>query len=510
MSKALYRKYRSTKLDDVVGQEHITKTLGNAIRNKRIAHAYLFTGPRGIGKTSVARIMAFEINKLPYDGESTHLDIIEIDAASNRGIDEIRSLREKAYNVPSIAKYKVYIIDEVHMLTKEAFNALLKILEEPPQHVIFILATTEVNRLPETIISRTQRFSFKPAKVPEIIKLLKRITVAEKITISDEALKLIAQHARGSFRDGVALLDQIRNTGHDISVGEVRDNLGLVPNSAIMTLKDLLFRGSSRDVIDLLDTLTSQGFQALQIARQLVYSLRNDLVNNKNIDVDLYTKLIRELIDVSASHDDYLYLQIILLEVALKNSHQSQANTINDNSTELNAENDKVKKDKEPLRVHPREHTPTVKSDLKASASLTDNKELSVDQPSQPNTSKQGVESKTMLSNDTWQKILLTLKQKHNTLYSIIKDSEPTLKNDKLNLNFKYQFHQKRISESKNIQIIRSIASEYIGRDIEIECVVSKSKNINANRLATKSKSPSTKDPIDLINNIFGGGEILE
>jgi DNA polymerase-3 subunit gamma/tau len=155
MGQALYRKYRSKTLSEVIGQEHITATLANALKTGKISHAYLFTGPRGVGKTSIARILAHEINQLPYTDDSMHLDIIEIDAASNRRIDEIRDLRDKVNIAPTSAKFKVYIIDEVHMLTKEAFNALLKTLEEPPKHVVFILATTEIHKLPETIISRT-------------------------------------------------------------------------------------------------------------------------------------------------------------------------------------------------------------------------------------------------------------------------------------------------------------------------------------------------------------------
>src|SRR3989344_8571392 len=182
MGQALYRKNRPKKLDEVLGQDHIVTTLKRALKTGKISHAYLFTGPRGVGKTSVARILAHEVNKLPYTEDSAHIDIIEIDAASNRRIDEIRDLRDKVHILPTSATYKVYIIDEVHMLTKEAFNALLKTLEEPPKHVIFILATTEAHKLPETIISRTQRFSFKPIAEKQAVERLRQVAKNEKIT----------------------------------------------------------------------------------------------------------------------------------------------------------------------------------------------------------------------------------------------------------------------------------------------------------------------------------------
>src|ERR1700744_2794405 len=197
MEQALYRKYRPRNFKETVGQEHITQTLQNAIKAGRISHAYLLTGPRGVGKTSVARILAHEINNLPYNEESTNLDIIDIDAASNNGVEDVRDLREKVQIAPVSAKKKVYIIDEVHMLSKAAFNALLKTLEEPPEHVVFILATTDIDKLPATEISRTQRFGSRTIAPTDELNQFRYIGHSETIKISGDALALLAERGDG-------------------------------------------------------------------------------------------------------------------------------------------------------------------------------------------------------------------------------------------------------------------------------------------------------------------------
>ena len=209
MSQALYRKYRSRRLSEVLGQEQVTAILARALAQGKIAHAYLLTGPRGVGKTSVARILAHEINHLPYDEQLTHLDIIEIDAASNNGVDDIRQLREKASIAPVSAPKKIYIIDEVHMLSKPAFNALLKTLEEPPAHVVFILATTDADKLPATILSRVQQFYFRPIAAEVIAGQLQMIAQHEGFSVTPEAAQLIAEQSQGGFRDAISLLDQL-------------------------------------------------------------------------------------------------------------------------------------------------------------------------------------------------------------------------------------------------------------------------------------------------------------
>jgi len=295
MGQVLYRKYRSKSLDEIIGQEHITKTLKQAIKTGRISHAYLFTGPRGVGKTSVARILAHEINKLPYSDDSAHLDIIEIDAASNRRIDEIRELRDKVYVAPTSAKYKVYIIDEVHMLTREAFNALLKTLEEPPEHVVFILATTDAHKVPDTITSRTQRFTFKPVPIDKVVDHLAFIAKNEGITVDHDSLVLLAEHGEGSFRDSISLLDQASSDGKKIELDDVQLMLGIPGPSALDELLQALDSGSSATTMHVLTRMYEQGFQAGTIASELSREIRSRMLNNQHhpSDIDLLSDLLR-------------------------------------------------------------------------------------------------------------------------------------------------------------------------------------------------------------------------
>ena len=254
--QALYRKYRPTNLDQVIGQEQVTKPLKNAIRQGKVSHAYLFTGPRGCGKTSVARIFAHEINGFPYEVEDSYVDIIEIDAASNTGVDNIRDLREKAVIAPTKGKYKVYIIDEIHMLTKAAFNALLKTLEEPPKSVVFIMATTDAYKVPITITSRSQVYNFHLANIDTIQKHLAKIAENEKINVEDSALTIIAEKGGGSFRDSISLLDQISTlSDQKITKKTVLDALGLPDQILIRKLLDAY---KSQDFDTITDALKNE------------------------------------------------------------------------------------------------------------------------------------------------------------------------------------------------------------------------------------------------------------
>lgn len=316
MSQALYRKYRSKSLDEVVGQNHITDILMRAIKAGRISHAYLLTGPRGVGKTSVARILAHEINQLPYSDDSTHLDIIEIDAASNNGVEDVRDLREKVQIAPVSAAKKVYIIDEVHMLSKAAFNALLKTLEEPPEHIVFILATTDVDKLPATIVSRTQRYSFRAISEADAVKHLRHIADAEKIVIDDASLTLIAQRGDGSFRDSIGLLDQLASLTDNktgITPDLIEATLGLAPIKAVNAIIAGVEAHDVTKVAELLEKTTAEGISPVTLTEQLTHTIRDQVASKPHL-----LPLLDGLLDVSKSSQPQLKLLATLGTAALE------------------------------------------------------------------------------------------------------------------------------------------------------------------------------------------------
>lgn len=281
MSRALYRTYRSRSLDEIVGQSHITRILQRAIARGRIAHAYLLTGPRGVGKTSIARILAHEINGLPYTDESTHLDIIEIDAASNNSVEDIRDLRDKVQIAPTSSPKKIYIIDEVHMLSKSAFNALLKTLEEPPEHVVFILATTDADKLPATILSRVQRFNFRAISPRDAAKHLAFIAEQENIAITPDALELIAEQGKGSFRDSISLLDQLRSLSDEtIDRTMVAEVLGLAQDELVEGLLATYATADIGRAAQLIDEAEAAGTPAELLAEQLLGIARQRVVED--------------------------------------------------------------------------------------------------------------------------------------------------------------------------------------------------------------------------------------
>ena len=316
---ALYRKYRPKTFAEFIGQNHIVQTLQNAIKEGTFSHAYLFYGPKGTGKTTIARLFAKAINCENREGyepcnqclscqeinEGRAIDLIEIDAASNRGIEEVRQLKENAKFPPTRLKYKVFIIDEAHQLSKDAANALLKILEEPPKHVVFILATTEIHKMIPTIISRCQRFDFHKLSIEEILKKLEAISKQEGLKIDKSALNLIATNAQGSIRDAESLLDQVisftKNLGKEkIEEEDIRELLGLTNPDIVLKFIDLLNTKKIKEVIEHLNAQIQNGADPLLLGKMLIDYLRAILLFK--IDPHLASPFLSDLTEETKKH----------------------------------------------------------------------------------------------------------------------------------------------------------------------------------------------------------------
>ena len=317
LMKALYRKYRPLHLSEVIGQDKTIEQLQGALIKGKISHAYLFVGPRGCGKTSVARIFAHEINHFDYQLEDSYIDIIEIDAATFTSVDNIRELREKAMIMPTLGKYKVYIIDEVHMLSNSAFNALLKILEEPPEHVIFIMATTNPEKIPATIISRTQIYRFNLAEPKVMQDFLRSVCDKEGIKISDDALKIITERGGGSFRDSLSILNQIGTVNlseKTIEASDVSAALGIPEHQEIQNLINFYENSDTENITNTLAALLNYGITAESITLELI----NQILKNPT---PKSLQLVNQLFNVTGS-----FLEAKLTVALISNSFATPTN----------------------------------------------------------------------------------------------------------------------------------------------------------------------------------------
>lgn len=557
MGKALYRTYRSRTLSEVVGQEHITDTLTTALKKGLISHAYLFTGPKGVGKTSVARILAHEINQLPYDDDSMHLDIIEIDAASNRRIDEIRDLRDKVHISPTSAKFKVYIIDEVHMLTREAFNALLKTLEEPPAHVVFILATTEVHKLPDTIVSRTQRFAFRPISMQKVADHLRQIAKQEKLKISDDALLLLAEHGGGSFRDSISVLDQMRGLGREVNAEDVVAMLGIAPSELIHSLLQAVEQHDAPGLIDVFNKLRLQGAEPARIAKQFSELLRARFITKQQtLSHEQTINLLTKLLDVPTSSDPGSFLELVLLDVALPGQSSASppvaaAASVAPPPSVTAKPHTPVGQTKSPEQ--PKVSKPTAREEKTIMAGdegfepTIMEPEPTVVPPTQ-SSPQTGDSSNQPLDAAIWPQVLAAIKKKYNTLYSILRMAKPSFAPGTVTLEVGFAFHQKRLNETRNKQIIAELIEQITGQSVQIMCELGEapaeaqgpalppaeasevSHSVPAAKDSSGKHEPPEQSaseevvddyyvkqaeeasarPLDTVNNIFGGGELME
>ena len=367
------KKYRPSSFSEVSGENEIVKSLKLSLKNKSMAHAYLFSGPRGVGKTTIARLIAKGVNclNLKENGEPCNecknckainegrfSDLIEIDAASNRSIDEIRSLKEKINYQPVEGLKKVYIIDEAHMLTKEAFNALLKTLEEPPAHVIFILATTELEKILPTIISRCQRYDFKPLDLEEMKSGLEHILKEENLSMTDDVYPVIYENSSGSMRDSISILERLIVTanGKEINLKIAEDTLGITPSSRIKIFLNKILNENEYDIINELESLANESFDIELFFKDLAKYCKNAILK-KELDIDKGLKIISTIYDVIGKfkfEDDKKLVGYVIVAEILSNTKQTVVKVVTTTQTNVNPTNssiEEIKKDKVNIKL---------------------------------------------------------------------------------------------------------------------------------------------------------------
>ncbi len=502
------RKYRPRNFDEVTGQSHITTTLKNAIEQSRVAHAYLFAGPRGVGKTTTARILAKALNceKGPTSKpcnrcascleitSGSSLDILEIDGASNRGIDEMRSLRENAKFAPSKGAFKIYIIDEVHMLSNEAFNALLKTLEEPPPHVKFIFATTHAHKVPPTILSRCQRFDFRRISTGNILDNLRSIAKEEKLVVDDEALSLIAKYGDGSMRDAQVILDQISSfTGGSVGADDVTKILGIVDDEILFGLSAAICDRDPKDALRIIDELVNKGKDVMQAVTGMIEHFRNISIAKVTKEPGRFIDALSDKVERYRSESaKFTIEQILYIIYTLSNTidfmRKSDMAKIPFEAAliKLTLDTGVVPIADIIKRMEALEDTaltPSVKEQLAPSL-------LEPDDERQDSLRRSGNIDEILSS---WTKVISHIRTKKISIASYLQEGDPVaLEGDLLTIGFakEFQFHKEVLETSDNKRIIEGAIREML--DLELKVVLVVTGSVTAK---SRSENGDARDP---------------
>ena len=540
--QSIYRKWRPQFFEDIVGQKHITRTLMNAIKLNRITHAYIFSGPRGVGKTTTARILAKALNCI--EGPADHpcnkcnqclrinsgqsMDVIEIDGASNRGIDEIRELRSKIGFAPAEGKYKVYIIDEVHMLTNEAFNALLKTLEEPPSQVLFIFATTAPQKVPNTILSRCQCFNFRRISIGEIVEKLKKIVEKEKLNIDLPSLRLIAESATGSMRDAESILDQVIAFGEKKTTYEdVVEILGIIPQQLFFQLTTAIADSNTSAGLALIDKLVKEGVDLHQLVEDMILYIHklslikifDDKSDFKNplpaekpseemtalamkIDMEIMMNIIEELNKIEErikyNHYPWILLELFMVKMTLDKTDRAREQHKNIKKPEIKKKIISLKQEEDIIH-----------------------NEKAQKEAFLPEKSKKVISNSAHCQfSEIWPKVLSRIKNDRISLYAFLTaNSEAFLKDNQLMVGFQPDclFHKESLEKRENREKVEAILKEEANIEIKLNCFVTdkvKRKkedfnnfNSDKDKGATESKKAVNQEPA--VENI-ADNEILE
>ena len=541
MSQTLYRKYRPQKFSDVIGQQHIVQTLSNSIKNNRIGHAYLFTGPRGTGKTSIARLFAKAVNctdpkgiepclkcencKNIQDGRS--LDIIEIDAASNTGVDNIRELRETIKLPPTRAKYKVYIIDEVHMLSTGAFNALLKTLEEPPAHVIFILATTEIHKVPDTIISRCQRFDFVRLSLDNIIKKLSLIAKSEKVEIEKDALEMIAISAEGGMRDAESTLAQVISLeDKKITAREVEEILGTTDKENIEKMADLLLTKNISGALELINKMTNDGYDLEIFNKSFVNYLRQLLIISvdeslsRTLSLELTSEQINKAKETAKNNTESI-LEMVNVFSEIQNKIRSsfipqlplEMAIVKLGNYKTIIEQQTIIQKKEVVTEKNDKNQPKVilEESVELESEPEESNEL-VEQSENPSVDIQDVKEK-------WKDIIKETKPFNHSISLFLLNCEPVkIEGNYLSVATKYKFYKDKLSETQNKLTIEKVLANILGSGLRVKFLSEDEAGIKIKTPAKDSPSSITsaksvpRETSSLLNDALEmmGGKIVE